>query len=57
MFYLKRKIHSKSNFTISCTKVVRTVGPFMLKKNLDLFFRSINTPSRNSPVKGVPENP
>jgi len=60
---LKRKIHTKSNFTISFTKVVRTIGLFMLKTNLDLFFRSINTPSRNSSVKfkeevrGVPENP
>ena len=36
MFYLKRKNHTKSDFTISMTKVVRVVG---LKKNLDLFFQ------------------
>jgi len=63
MFSLKRNIHTKSNFTISFTKVFKTVGLFMLKRNLDLFFRSINTPSRNSSVevgeeaKEVPENP
>jgi len=40
-----------SNFTNNFTKVVRSVGLFMLKKNLDLFFRCINTPSRNPSVK------
>jgi len=51
IFFMKIKIHTMSNFTISFTKVVRTIVLFMLKKNLDLFFRSINTPSWNSSVK------
>jgi len=51
IIYLKRIIHTKSNFAISFTKVVRSVGLFMVKKNRDLFFRSINTPSRNSSEK------
>jgi len=42
-FCWKRKIPTKSNFTITFTKVVTPVGLFMLKKNLYLFFRSVST--------------
>ena len=51
IFFFKRKIHTKRNFPINFTKVVRPVGLFMLKKNLYLFLRSINTLARNYSVK------
>jgi len=51
IFYYKRKIHTNCDCTLSFTKVASTVGLFMLKKNLDLFLRSTNTPFRNSSVK------
>jgi len=50
-YFNKENSHQEYIFTITFTKVVRSVGLSMLRKNLDLFFRFFITQSGNSSVK------